>query len=273
MKIDLHSHSTFSDGKSPFDEMLRAAEANGLKWLALTDHILTGGDTLWIEQARETVSRMGLDLKVLIGAEGVILNRDGDFSINNETIAELDIVLADMGFMTEGIFRNCPAGKSALIDNLHHSLLKICENPGIDIIAHPFNIGRLPIDLYLDDIPEHIYIDIADHFAEYGKVFEVMNQMCFWFPKVPVEKITRDYSRVIEIFKSRNVKFSPGSDAHSSCGVGNLRWTEKVIKDTGIADALINPETIAAEKRKSAWELKVGGPAIVEPVVGSGAGK
>jgi len=46
LAIDLHSHSSFSDGDNNVIEMVRAAEAAQLKVYAVTDHLF-GGDRLW----------------------------------------------------------------------------------------------------------------------------------------------------------------------------------------------------------------------------------
>lgn len=43
MRIDLHTHSTVSDGTEPPAEVIRAAKAAGLDVVALTDHDSTGG--------------------------------------------------------------------------------------------------------------------------------------------------------------------------------------------------------------------------------------
>ncbi len=58
MSIDLHSHSTFSDGSDTPEELVTAAERIGLDALALTDH-----DTLeGIPRARAAAHEAGLEL-------------------------------------------------------------------------------------------------------------------------------------------------------------------------------------------------------------------
>ena len=56
--IDLHTHSTASDGLYAPAELLRQASAAGLHVLALTDHDSTDG----IGEAQEAASTLGLDL-------------------------------------------------------------------------------------------------------------------------------------------------------------------------------------------------------------------
>ncbi len=51
MRIDLHSHSTASDGTDPPAEVMRRARAAGLDVLALTDHDTLAGQ----DEARQAL--------------------------------------------------------------------------------------------------------------------------------------------------------------------------------------------------------------------------
>lgn len=55
--VDLHSHSTASDGTLPPAEVVRLAKEAGLSGLALTDHDTVGG----IEEAAAEAERIGID--------------------------------------------------------------------------------------------------------------------------------------------------------------------------------------------------------------------
>ena len=58
VRIDLHTHSTVSDGTESPAEVIRAAKAAGLDVVALTDHDTTEG---WTESAR-TAEEVGITL-------------------------------------------------------------------------------------------------------------------------------------------------------------------------------------------------------------------
>ena len=58
MRIDLHTHSTVSDGTLPPDEVMQAAAAAGLDVVALTDHDCCHG---W-DDARKAAERLGITL-------------------------------------------------------------------------------------------------------------------------------------------------------------------------------------------------------------------
>src|SRR5579884_3571824 len=67
MLIDLHTHSTASDGLLAPAELARAAHAAGLATIALTDHDITDG----VADAQETGTALGLGV-----IAGVELNTD-----------------------------------------------------------------------------------------------------------------------------------------------------------------------------------------------------
>ena len=65
--IDLHTHSTASDGIYSPTELLQRAKEVGLRVLALTDHDSTGG----IEEAAEVAGRLDIDF-----IPGIEINTD-----------------------------------------------------------------------------------------------------------------------------------------------------------------------------------------------------
>ena len=103
------------------------------------------------------------------------------------------------------------------------------------------NLGRFPHEVYLDEIPRGSLEKVAGAFVKGNKVFEIMNLMAWWFPDVPIEKFTKDYVNLVKIFAREGLRFSLGSDAHSDCGVGNLVWAMRVVKEANIKNQLIDP--------------------------------
>ena len=57
-RIDLHTHSTASDGSMTPSELIRHASEAGLSAVALTDHDTTAG----LEEARAEAGRTGIEL-------------------------------------------------------------------------------------------------------------------------------------------------------------------------------------------------------------------
>src|SRR5579884_2074690 len=57
-RVDLHLHTTLSDGRLTPCELVRHAHARGVRWLAITDHDTTDG----LPEAEAEAARLGLEL-------------------------------------------------------------------------------------------------------------------------------------------------------------------------------------------------------------------
>ena len=132
LRGDLHSHSDWSDGGSPIEEMAVTAVEIGHEYQALTDHSprLTVANGLNQHRLREqlkivaTLNRHLGDFRLLSGIECDI-NEDGTLDQTDELLGRVDIVVAsvhsklrsDSGSMTR-------------------RMLRAIENPHTDILGH-----------------------------------------------------------------------------------------------------------------------------------------
>jgi putative hydrolase len=105
LRGDLHSHSDWSDGGSPIQEMVMTAIEVGHEYLALTDHSprLTIANGLSIERLRNQLDVVaainehlgGDDFRLLSGIEVDILE-DGELDQSDEMLDRLDVVVASV---------------------------------------------------------------------------------------------------------------------------------------------------------------------------------
>jgi histidinol phosphatase-like PHP family hydrolase len=103
LRGDCHTHSNWSDGGSPIDEMARAARDLGHDYLVLTDHSprLTVANGLSPERLRnqlDVVAALNVELapfRILTGIEVDILD-DGRLDQEDELLARLDVVVASV---------------------------------------------------------------------------------------------------------------------------------------------------------------------------------
>jgi DNA polymerase (family 10) len=98
----VHCHTTYSDGKHSIAEMVRAAEAMGMKYVTITDHSPTafyaGGVTLdrlqrqWeeIDEVQEQVK-----IKILRGTESDIV-ADGHLDYPDKILEQFDVIVASI---------------------------------------------------------------------------------------------------------------------------------------------------------------------------------
>lgn len=103
LRGDLHSHSNWSDGGSPIDEMARAARRMGHAYLALTDHSprLTIANGLSPERLTEQIGVVAEingeydDFQLLPAIEVDILE-DGGLDQTRAMLSQLDVVVASV---------------------------------------------------------------------------------------------------------------------------------------------------------------------------------
>jgi putative hydrolase len=137
-KGDVHSHSTWSDGKATMLEMARGAEAMGYTYLGVTDHsprikVVNGLDAnRLLAQSREMaeVQAQVPGVALLQGIEVDILE-DGSLDLPDIVLELLDVVIASPHVK----LRQEPAAMT-------ERMLRAVSHPHVDVIGHP--TGRRP---------------------------------------------------------------------------------------------------------------------------------
>jgi DNA polymerase (family 10) len=201
----VHAHSTWSDGKNSLEEMARAAEALGLKFLTVTEHsqasIYAGGlkeDDLrrqWeeIDRVNDTVR----GVRLLKGIEVDILE-SGALDYTDAVLERLEVVIGSI-HVRHGMDE----------DQMTRRLLKAFDNPHLHILGHP--TGRMlpsrePYPLRMEEV--------LDKAAERGVVVEVNGKP---------ERLDLKTEHVRMALK-RGVKLVVSCDAHRAEDLGNLAF-------------------------------------------------
>ncbi|MBI4316729.1 MAG: hypothetical protein HY679_12410, partial [Chloroflexi bacterium] len=165
VRADLHSHSTWSDGRASIRGMAEAARARGLRVLAVTDHSqslgVTGGLTpeRLREQRREidkVQRQLGDSILLLQGAE-VEIKADGQLDYDDVVLASLDIVVASL-------HTSLRQPRDKVTARLIHAI----RNPHVDIIGHP--TGQLIPEREGADLDMDVVLAAA---AESGVALEI----------------------------------------------------------------------------------------------------
>jgi len=151
MRGDLHMHSTWSDGRASIEEMLSGCVERGYKYFAISDHskalAMAGGldakklKRQWLEV--EEIAARHPEIRILRSMEVDILG-DGELDLEEELLAELDIVLVAVHSRF-----NLPEAEQT------ERVIKALGHPDVNILVHP--TGRLlnrrgPIALNLDAV-------------------------------------------------------------------------------------------------------------------------
>lgn len=215
---DLHMHTTETDGKATLDEMVTAAQARGLKYIAITDHSkrVTMARGLDAERLRgqwqqiDKLNRKLKDFRVLKGIEVDILEKGG-LDLDDDVLSEADWVVASVHY-----------GQNQPREQITERVLNALANPNVSAIAHP--TGRL---------------------INRRKAYEVDLDAVF--------KAARDHGKMLELnanprrldlddvacatAKSLGVPIVISSDAHSTEGLSVLRYGILQARRAGLTKA------------------------------------
>jgi putative hydrolase len=133
LRGDCHSHSDWSDGGSPIEEMALAAAELGHEYLVLTDHspsltVARGLTPARLRRQLDYVAKLNAALpegfRILTGIEVDILD-DGSLDQEDELLARLDVVVGSV--------------HSKLRDEsprMTKRMLRAIENPHLDVLGH-----------------------------------------------------------------------------------------------------------------------------------------
>lgn len=209
-----HCHSTYSDGRHSIEQMARAAERMGMKYMTITDHSPTahyaGGLTVdrlkeqWeeIERVQEKVK-----IKLLKGTECDIL-ADGAFDYPDEILEQFDVIIASIHSRYK---QDEPRMTKRLLNGL--------RNPHFKIWGHP--LGRLV--LRRDPIP-----------CDVEKILEAIQDS-----PVAIE-INGDPYRLdlapnwAKLARDMGFKFVISTDAHATSDLQNLPFGIHQARRAGI---------------------------------------
>jgi DNA polymerase (family 10) len=144
LRGDLHSHTTWSDGKATLEQMVAAAQALGHEYLAICDHAQRMRDGRLERQWEEidALNERVAPFRILKGVE-VNIRADGSLDVVDELLAPLDWVMASV----HASFDKEPTER----------VLAAMESPHIDCIGHPTSrrIGvRNPSTIEVEKIVE-----------------------------------------------------------------------------------------------------------------------
>ncbi|MDQ4068617.1 MAG: PHP domain-containing protein [Actinomycetota bacterium] len=132
LRGDCHTHSDWSDGGSPIDEMARAARDLGHEYVVLTDHsprlkVANGLTADRLERQLEVVAAVNEELapfRILTGIE-VDINEDGSLDQTDELLGRLDVVVASVH---SKLRMESPAMTARMVAAV--------QNPHVDILGH-----------------------------------------------------------------------------------------------------------------------------------------
>ncbi len=202
---DLHAHTSATDGRADIEAMARAAQAAGLRYLAITDHsqalaMANGLDEAGALAHARAVREIGarLDGITLLAGIECDIRPDGAMDLADDCLAQLDLVV---GSIHSG-FNQGPA-------QVTDRLLRALECPWVDVLGHPTGRVILRREPLQADWPRVFAAAAAS-----GVCLEINSQVDRLDLHDLHARLAHDAGATIVI----------SSDAHSTGALANLRW-------------------------------------------------
>ncbi len=205
IKGDLHVHSDWSDGANSIRSIVKYAISLGYEYIAITDHskslkIAKGLNEDRLFEQMELINKLNRNLDgfmILSGIEVDILS-DDILDFDDTVLSKMDLVVASIhtGFRQDK-------------RKITNRILSACENPHVDIIAHP--TGRLlgrrdPYDVDIDAVMSKA--------AETGTILEINSSP----DRLDLNDIMAKRA------KDMGVKISVATDAHEKEGLKDIKY-------------------------------------------------
>ena len=202
---NLHTHTTFTDGRNSLEEMARAAKDRGYEYLAITDHskrlAMTGGlDENALREQMEEIERLDEELDGITLLKGIEVDilEDGSLDLSDEVLGDLDLVICS-------VHHKFDLSEKEQTERV----LEALSNPNVNGLAHP--TGRMIGSREPYEIDLHRVLEAA---KENG---------CFLEVNASPERLDLDDIRC-KIAKEAGVKLSIATDAHSVNDLDNMRF-------------------------------------------------
>jgi DNA polymerase (family 10) len=200
----VHCHTEYSDGRDTVEEMARAAEARGLRYLTITDHSASatyagGLDVERLERQADEIAevRERVGIRILHGTESDIL-RDGELDYPARVLERLDVVIAS-------VHQRYKLDADAMTERLVREM----RNPLFKIWGHALGryvLSRPPFACHMDVV--------LDAIADSRAAIEV-NGDPHRLDLAP---------NWIRQARERGIPFVVSTDAHSTGQLANVRW-------------------------------------------------
>ncbi len=223
---DLHCHTTATDGRDHIEAMARAAQAAGLRYLAVTDHsqalaMANGLDEVRaLEHARAVRDvNARLDGLTLLAGIECDIRADGTLDLADDCLAQLDIVIASVhsGFNQDAA-------------QMTDRLLRAIACPWVDVLGHPMGRLILKREPHKADMAQ-----VIGAAAAAGVALEINAQ---------VDRLDLDDLHARRA-RDAGARIVISSDSHSTAGFGALRWGIAVARRAWLTrDDVLNTRSV-----------------------------
>ena len=228
-RMDMQTHSTFSDGRDSIADNVAEAERQGLRRLTCTDHVRRDTDYLpdyvaEIRRVRETT-----DVEVVCGIEAKLLDTGGALDMPDELpdgierlyAADHQVATPDGPRKPDEVKERIEAGEldpGTVLEWIVGSTEAAVRRYDDVVICHLFSV--LPkLGIAEDEVPLELIESLADAAAERGAQIEID------------ERWSCPSARTIRPFVERGVPLLLSTDSHRSDTIGRYEYALEVLRE------------------------------------------
>ncbi len=231
-KWDLHSHTSFTDGKHSVTEMINAACEQDFDLFAITEHVRSSSVKWWKQYVGEIEKfRRNKKTKILIGIEANAIGVAGNIDVPNEILTDTELVLGAVhGYYQDDTWEKIPVQTLSPEKALDYEIKKtvgLCHNSNVHVLAHcgwlfEKNFGPLPNDALATILREaqqtgtavEINLRYTNDLHKMMKIlFEINPLLSFGSNAHSIYEIACT-KNIIEKYLPRTLHTSEGDDAH-----------------------------------------------------------
>jgi putative hydrolase len=210
-KVDLHVHTSYTEGECSPSEVLNEAEKKKIRIVGFTDHVRKSSD--WFEKYKEEIMNLKKNKRKvvsLLGIEARILDRFGNIDATTKMINASELVL--------GVVHRWPFQTlTNLKERYTELLINTIKKGKINVLGHPTYLLGKRLDLSNKQIER-----LADAAFQHSVAIEINSSK-----RVPTENF-------VYICYEKGVNFSIGSDAHKKEEIGDVDWSIDLLERLGI---------------------------------------
>lgn len=223
--VDTHVH-TVSSGHaySTIDEIARFAKSENLEAVAITDHTdgMPGGAHAFYFGNIRVLPDYIHGVRVLKGVEANIIDYDGTIDIEAVHAEHLDIVIASL---------HPPCLELADKETVTRGLMKVMENPLVNIIGHPGD-KRYPMD----------FEKVVKHAKKHKVLLEVNNASLK--PTSIREGVRENLIEILKLCIKYDNPIVVATDAHFHEDVGQLAESIQLLEEVNFPQHLVANKTL-----------------------------
>ncbi len=207
-RVDLHLHTTYTDGRSTVCEYLQAAARKGIQAILFSEH--ADRTTRWFPIFQGEVQDKALafpQVLALCGVEVRAAGFRGELNAESWLLESADLVMGVVHRYPDGrggVHEISELTKEKAADLEYRAAMGLLDNSRVRILGHPGatfekHFGEFPIDRYTDIIEKAIQRGVA---IELNPAYQ------------------RNFGGFVRLCSEKNALVSIGSNAHSAEEIG-----------------------------------------------------